>query len=78
MEDQSHLRYFEGARKKLVAAAIHLDSYYYPMHGDMSDAEIVRDFEMAKALGVPRITVSSVLPMIARIDVHARQANVRV
>lgn len=49
---------FEKVRKKLDDARIHLDSYYYGMWGDSSDEEIARGFEMAKALGVPRITSS--------------------
>jgi sugar phosphate isomerase/epimerase len=72
------LREFETVRKKFDKARIHLDSYYYGLWGDMTDPEIERGFEMAKALGVPRITTSTVLSMMERIDRYATKAKIRV
>jgi sugar phosphate isomerase/epimerase len=72
------LSHFEKARKKLDAAGIQLDSYYYGLWGNTSEEEIARAFEMAKALGVSRISASSVLSMAARIDAYASRAKIRV
>jgi sugar phosphate isomerase/epimerase len=73
-----HLSHFAAARRQLDDAGIQLDSYYYAMYGDMSDEELSRGFEMAKALGVECISTSTVLTSVGRIDELARRAKIRL
>jgi sugar phosphate isomerase/epimerase len=69
---------FRKIRRKFDAAGIQLDSYYYNMRDDYPDEEIACGFEMAKALGVKRLTSSCTIPTVPRIVPYAARAGVRV
>ena len=69
---------FRGVRRKFNDAKIHLHAYNYSFKADFTDEEIKRGFEMAKALGVSKITASSTVPMGKRIDPFAREAQIQV
>ena len=69
---------FKGVRKKFDAAGISLYAYNYSFKDDFSDAEMARGFEMAKALGVSRLTASATVPVAKRVDSFASKAKVVV
>jgi sugar phosphate isomerase/epimerase len=69
---------FKKVAKKFKDAGIELYAYNYSFRNDWSDAEIARGFEMAKALGIRRLTASSTVSTAKRIDPHARAAKVWV
>ena len=72
------LDHFHEIRQKLDRAGITLYAYNYSMRDDFTDEEIARGFEMAKALGVTRITSSSNLNTVPRIDRYASKAKIYV
>ena len=59
-------------------AGIQLSAYNYSFRDQMSDGEIERGFQMAKALGVNTITASSTVSIVKRIDPFAQKYKVRV
>ncbi|MGH9658052.1 MAG: sugar phosphate isomerase/epimerase family protein [Bryobacteraceae bacterium] len=65
-------------RKKFDKAGVQIYAYNYSFKDNFSDEEIARGFEMAKALGVRRITASANVKTSARIDPHARKAKIWV
>ncbi len=69
---------FKKVRKKFDAAGIELYAYNYSFRDDFSDEEIARGFEMAKALGVQRITASANVTTAKRVDPFASKNKVYV
>ncbi len=61
------MSYFEGIKKKFNDNGIKLYAYNFSFSGKMTDEEIDRGFEMAKALGVGIITASTTLPVAQRV-----------
>jgi len=70
--------FFREVRKKFDDAGIELYAYNYSFRPEFTDEEVARGFEMAKALGVSRITASSTVPMAKRIDPYAVKAQIVV
>jgi sugar phosphate isomerase/epimerase len=69
---------FHKTRKKFDAVGVLLYAYNISFRDDFTDEEIARGFEMAHALGVTRITASSTLSMVGRIEPHAVRAKIYV
>lgn len=69
---------FKRVRKKFDDAGIVLYSYYYDFRDDLTDHEIDYGFRMAKALGVNKITSSSNISTVKRIDPFASRHKVYV
>jgi sugar phosphate isomerase/epimerase len=72
------LETFEDVRKKFDAAGIALTAYNLSFRDDYTDEEIVRGFEMARALGVKVITASSTVSVAKRLDPVAQKFAIRV
>jgi sugar phosphate isomerase/epimerase len=72
------LETFKEARRKFDAAGITLTAYNLSFRDDYTDEEIVRGFEMARALGVPVITASSTVSVARRLDPVAQKFGIRV
>jgi sugar phosphate isomerase/epimerase len=70
--------FFRDVKKQFDAAGIELYAYNYSFREDFTDEEIARGFEMAKALGVTRLTASSTVPMGKRLDPFAVAAQMYV
>lgn len=66
------------ARKKFDDAGIDLYAFNYSFRDDFSDSQIEQGFQMARALGVNRITASSNVDMSPRIDKYAQQYQIVV
>ncbi len=69
---------YKKVARKFKDAGIDLYAYNYSFRPDWSDQEIARGFEMAKALGVKRLTASSVVSLAKRIDPFASKARIWV
>lgn len=69
---------FRKVRKKFDDAGVQLYAYNYSFRDDFSDQEIERGFEMAKALGVQRITASANVQTSPRIDKFAFKNKIYV
>jgi len=69
---------FKGIKKKFDDAGVKLYAYNYSFKADFNDEEMARGFEMARALGVTRITASSTVPIAKRIDEFASKAKMVV
>src|SRR5258706_11939382 len=67
---------FRKVREKFDAAGILLYAYNLSFRDDFTDDEVARGFEMARALGVTRMTASSTLSAVPRIEAHAAQAKI--
>lgn len=65
-------------RVKLDAAGIVLYAFNYSFRPEWTDRAIERGFEMAKALGTDKITASSTLSTVDRIDRFAKQYQIYV
>ena len=61
------LSYFEGIKKRFDEAGIKLYAYNYSFSADMTDEEIDRGFQFAKALGVKFITASTTIPVAEKV-----------
>jgi sugar phosphate isomerase/epimerase len=72
------LSVFSDVKKKFDDAGILLYAYNYSLRDAASDEEFERGFEMAKALGVSRITASSTVTAAARYDKYAPKYKVYV
>jgi len=59
--------HFRGIGKKFSAAGINVHAFNYSFNDGMTDAEIDRGFEMARALGAQLITASTTLPVAKRV-----------
>ncbi|MFN8005488.1 MAG: sugar phosphate isomerase/epimerase [Terriglobia bacterium] len=75
---ETPLSYFEESGQKLRHAGIQLNAYNYSFRRDMTDPEIERGFQMAKALGTMVITASSNPSMAKRVDGYAQKYKMRV
>ena len=69
---------FHDVRKKFDAAGIKLYAYNYSFRDDFTDREIERGFEMAKALGIDKLTASATVTVAKRIDLFAKKHEVYV
>ncbi len=69
---------FEAIRKKFDDAGVLIYAFNYSFRESYSDKAIERGFEIAKALGVDKITASSTLPVVDRVDKYAQQYKVYV
>jgi sugar phosphate isomerase/epimerase len=72
------LETFTDVRRKFDAAGILLTAYNLSFRDDYTDEEIVRGFEMARALGVKVITASSTVSVAKRLDPIAQKFAIRV
>jgi sugar phosphate isomerase/epimerase len=61
------LDHFRSAKKKFDAAGITVFAYCYNMNASMTDAELDRGFEMAKALGAGTLTTSTTMDVARRM-----------
>ncbi len=61
------LSYFEGIKKRFHDAGVDLYAYNYSFSDDMTDEELDRGFDFAKALGARFITASTTLPVAQRV-----------
>jgi sugar phosphate isomerase/epimerase len=69
---------FTDVKQKFHDAGIRLYAYNYSVRDNASDAEFERGFEMAKALGVERITASSTVTAAPRYDKFAPKYKIWV
>src|SRR5262245_26131866 len=72
------LTVYAEASQKLKNAGIQLSAYNYSFKKDMTDEELERGFQMAKALGTSVVTASSNPSIAGRIDAYAKKFKVRV
>lgn len=72
------LSVFTAVREKFGRAKIPLTAYNLSFRDDFTDEEIVRGFEMARALGVNVITASSNVATARRLDPIAKRFKIRV
>jgi sugar phosphate isomerase/epimerase len=63
-------------KRKFDDAGIELHAYNYSFRDDFTDAEIARGFEIAKILGVKKLTASSNVSTARRVDPFAKKAKV--
>lgn len=75
---EAPLSLFEQARKKFDDAGVHLHAYNYSFRREMSDPEIERGFEMARALGVNIIASSAHVSVAPRVDAVAGKYKIKV
>ncbi|MDW8131657.1 MAG: sugar phosphate isomerase/epimerase [Bryobacterales bacterium] len=75
---QTPLSFFEEVREKFRKAGITLCAYSYGFRQDFTDDEIVRGFEMARALGVHLITSSANVSVAKRVDPVAQKTRITV
>jgi len=68
----------KAVRKKFDDAGMEIYAFNYSFRSDWSDREIANGFEIAKALGVNRITASGNVDGTARVDKYAQQYKVFV
>jgi len=72
------LSYFAGIKKKFKDAGVDLYAYNYSFSADMTDGEIDRGFDFAKALGVKFITASTTLPVAQKVTPFAEKHKMEV
>ena len=72
------MSHFRAIRRKFDDARVLLYAYNYSFAKDFTDAEYVRGFEMARALGVHYITASSNLSIAHKVDIYAQKYKVVV
>jgi sugar phosphate isomerase/epimerase len=72
------LSHFSRVREQFDDAGILLYAYNYSFRKNMTDAEIERGFEMARAMGVKYITASSNVSVAPRVDAYARKFEIMV
>jgi sugar phosphate isomerase/epimerase len=72
------LTYFTGIKTKFKEAGVDLYAYNYSFSADMTDGEIDRGFEFAKALGVKFITASTTLPVAQKVAPFAEKHKMDV
>jgi sugar phosphate isomerase/epimerase len=75
---ETPLSHYKEAGQKLKKAGIQLSAYNYSFKKDMTDEELERGFQMAKALGTSVITASSNPSIAKKIDTYAQKFKVRV
>jgi sugar phosphate isomerase/epimerase len=64
---QVPMDHFRGIQKQFQAAGLRIYGYNYSFKREMSDQEIDRGFEMARALGAEIITASTTLDVAQRV-----------
>ncbi len=69
---------FHEVRGKFDRAGVLLYAYNYSFRKDMTEAEIDRGFQMARALGVKYITASSNVSLAPTIDSYAQRYQIVV
>ena len=72
------LEEFRNVRRKFDAAGILLHSYSFPSRNSVTEQEVVRGFEMTKALGLQLMTTSSSVSRAAAIDALASKMKIHV
>ncbi len=72
------LSFFHEVREKFDRAGVLLYAYNYSFRKDMTDEEIERGFEMAKALGVKYVTASANVSVVPRVDTYAKKYEIMV
>lgn len=65
-------------RRKFADAGIEIYTFNYSFRDDFTDPEIEKGFEMARALGVNKITASSNVDVSPRVDKYAQQYKIYV
>jgi sugar phosphate isomerase/epimerase len=75
---QVPLSTFRDIRRKFDRAGVVLYAYTYRFRNDFTDAEIRHGFEMARALGVTRMTTSPDLTVMPRLDRFAQEFGIYV
>lgn len=70
---ETPLEHFRAIGKRFRDAGLTVYAYNYSFNPSMTDAEIDRGFEMAKALGAEIITASSRLDVAPRVAPYAQQ-----
>jgi len=72
------LSFFSGVREQFDNAGVLLYAYNYSFRKDMTDAEVERGFEIARAMGVKYITASANVSDARRVDQYARKYEIMV
>ncbi len=72
------LSHFRNIRKQFDTAGIQLVGYNYSFNAAMTDDEIERGFEFAKALGVNTLTASTTLPVAKKVAPFAEKHKILV
>ena len=72
------LSHFHEIREKFDRAGVLLYAYNFSFRRQMTDAEIERGFETAKALGVENITASATVSVAPRVDQYAQKYKIMV
>jgi len=67
-----------AVRRKFDDAGIDLYAFNYSFRDEFTDRQLEKGFEMARAMGVNKITASSNVDMAARLDKFARQYKIYV
>ena len=75
---ETPLSYFQEIRKKFDNAGVLVYAYNFSFNKRMSDEQIDRGFQMAKAMGVKYITASSQVSVAPRVDTYARKYKIMV
>ena len=70
--------WFHAIRRKFDAAGVLLYAYNYSFRKTMTDAEIERGFQEARALGVKYITASANVSVAPRVDQYAQKYKIKV
>jgi sugar phosphate isomerase/epimerase len=70
--------YYEGVRKRFAAAGLTVFAYNFSFNDSMTDDEITRGFEAAKALGAEVITASATLSSAKKVVPFAEKHRVPV
>jgi sugar phosphate isomerase/epimerase len=69
---------FQQVRRKFDDAGIQIYALNYSFRKNWTDRAIEHGFEIARALGTDKITASTTLPVVDRIDQYAKQYKVYV
>ncbi len=72
------LSFFHDVRTKFDQARVQIYAYNYSFRHDMTEAEMRRGFEMARAMGVKYITASSNVSLAPGIDKLASEFRITV
>ena len=72
------LSHFHQIREKFDRAGVLVYAYNLSFRPEMTDAEIERGFEMAKALGAEQITASATVSVAPRVDKYAQKYEIVV
>ena len=70
---ETPLDHFRAIAKKFADAGMAIHAYNYSFNADMTDQEIDRGFDMARALGAGFITASTTIPVARRVVPYAEK-----